>query len=49
VNQPKAYQKGVRCAACKHRDADYSWRDFENMPPMKNGGDEVIVIRGEKL
>lgn len=35
--------KGGRCAACKHRDADCSWRNFESMPPMKKDGDEVIV------
>jgi len=43
MTQPKAYPKGGRCAACKHRDADCSWRDFESMPPMQKDGDEVIV------
>jgi hypothetical protein len=43
VNQPKTYHKGGRCAACQHRDADCSWRNFESMPPMQKYGEEVIV------
>jgi hypothetical protein len=43
VNQPKTYPKGGRCAACQHRDADCSWRNFESMPPMQKDGEEVIV------
>ncbi|GAB0151790.1 hypothetical protein [Marinobacterium sp. BA1] len=46
MTQPKAYPKGGRCAACQHRDADCSWRDFESMQPLvaKDKSDEQLVI-----
>lgn len=46
MTQITHYPKGGRCAACKHRDADCSWRDFESMQPLvaKDKSDEQLVI-----
>lgn len=48
MTQPKVFPKGGRCAACQHREADCSWRDFESMPRLAakhDRGEELTIVK----